>query len=126
MVGGALERHRMMQTRTSLVIAKDSGKEEKTPLLHSRCSAMLVCLDITQFVRDGMTGGCLSRRFVEAPGCVPSDRGERMWARHSLTSPTFLTCQLQKKSGVTAPCARDSGLNGNSQNHSGGAGVAFK
>jgi hypothetical protein len=55
MVGGAVGRHRMMQTRTSRVIAKDSGKEEKTPLLHSRCSTVLVCLDITRFVRDGMT-----------------------------------------------------------------------
>jgi hypothetical protein len=55
MVGGAVGRHRMMQTRTSLVFAKDSGKKKKTPLLHPPCSAVLVCLDSTRFVRDGMT-----------------------------------------------------------------------
>jgi hypothetical protein len=53
MVGGAVGRHRMMHTRTSLVFAKDSGREEKTPLLHSLRSAVLVCLDTTRFVRDG-------------------------------------------------------------------------
>jgi hypothetical protein len=46
-----------MQTRTSLVFAKGPGREEKTPLLHSLRSAVLVCLDTTRFVRDGMTTG---------------------------------------------------------------------
>jgi len=58
MVGGAVGRHRTMHTRTSLVFAKDSGREEKTPLLHSLRSAVLVCLDTTRFVRDGMTVCC--------------------------------------------------------------------
>ena len=54
----------MMQTRTSLVFAKDSGKKKKTPLLHSLCSAVLVCLDSTRFVRDGMTTWALGRSKV--------------------------------------------------------------
>src|SRR6202522_1981159 len=69
MVGGAVGRHRMMQTRTSLGFAKDSGKKKKTPLLHSLCSAVLVCLDSTRFVRDGMTTfstSLLSRRMRRA------------------------------------------------------------
>ena len=37
------------------MFAKDSGKEEKTPLLlHPPCSPVLVCLDTARFVRDGM------------------------------------------------------------------------
>jgi hypothetical protein len=66
MVGGAVGRHRMMHTRTSLVFAKDSGREEKTPLLHSLRSAVLVCLDTTRFVRDGMTSGAAGARGGQA------------------------------------------------------------
>src|SRR5579871_2543563 len=79
MVGGALGRHRMMQTRTSLVIAKDSGKEDKTPLLQPLCSAVLVSLDITQFVRDGMTQWCRRGDGGKHRAMSLSDRVERKY-----------------------------------------------
>ena len=41
---------------TSLVLAKDSGRKDKSTLpLHPACSSVLVWLDTAQFVRDGMT-----------------------------------------------------------------------
>src|ERR1700689_5145088 len=78
MVGGAVGRHRMMQTRTSLVFAKDSGKKKKTPLLHSLCSAVLVCLDSTRFVRDGMTSDAGLYGGVRWRGMAPRHKERNM------------------------------------------------